>query len=256
MVVMPNYQIVGSDLQAVVCDMGPGEKIVAEAGHLLTLTDALDLDTNTGGGMMSGLKRALGGASFFVNEITARGRGKAVFSSPTPGKIQELDIAPGRGWLCQPHVFLCSDSGVSQSAALTKRFGAGLFGGTGFILQSLEGQGKAFIHVGGASLHFNLQAGESLRVETGALAAFESSVTYDIQMVSGLKSILFSGEGLWFAHLTGPGSVYVQSLALPRLAHALLPYFPTRTESGSAAGAAGTIAGGVLGAILNNNGGD
>ncbi len=127
-----------------------------------------------------------------------------------------------------------------------------MFGGAGFILQSLEGQGKAFIHVGGANLHFELAAGQSIRIETGSLAAFESTVTYDIQMVSGLRSILFSGEGLWFAHLTGPGSVYVQSLALPRLAHALWPYFPRPADStpGGAVGA-GAI-GGILGSLFGN----
>lgn len=246
---MALYHVVGSDLQAVICQLNVGEKVIAETGHLLALTDGLELDTNTGGGIMSGLKRALGGSSFFVNEITAQTPGKAIFASPSPGRIQELDITPTHGWLCQPHVFLCADHGVQLSAALTQRFAAGLFGGTGFILQSLGGQGKAFIHVGGACLKLHLEAGQSLRVETGSLAAFESTVTYDIQMVRGLKSILFSGEGLWFAHLRGPGTVFIQSLALPRLAHALVPYIPT---SGIAhEGAAGAI-GGLLGTILRN----
>jgi uncharacterized protein (AIM24 family) len=122
-------------------------------------------------------------------------------------------------------------------------------------LQSLTGQGKAFVHVGGASLKYDLKAGETLRIETGSLAAFESTVTYDIQMVQGLKSILFSGEGLWFAHLTGPGTVFVQSLALPRLAHALIPYLPAVREGNSVGGniATGAI-GGLLGAMLGNNG--
>ena len=248
---MPNYKIIGNDLQAVVCDLSAGEKVVAESGHLLVMTDGLELDTTTGGGIMAGLKRALGGSSFFVNQVEAKMPGQVVFASPSPGHVQELDITPGSGWLCQPNVFLCCDTGVVPSAALTKRFGAGLFGGTGFILQSLEGQGKAFVHVGGASIKYTLAAGQSLRIETGALAAFESSVTYDIQMVRGLKSILFSGEGLWFAHLQGPGVVYVQSLALPRLAHALVPYMPVAREGRADVGS--MAVGGLLGAVLSGS---
>jgi uncharacterized protein (TIGR00266 family) len=253
---MPQYQIVGSDLQAIVCNLSAGEKVIAETGHLLSLTDGIELNTGTGGGFMAGLKRALGGSSFFVNELQTQQGGQAVFASPSPGHIQEIDVTPSKGWLCQPNVFLCADSQIQISAALTQRFGAGLFGGTGFILQSLAGQGKAFIHVGGASLKYDLKPGESLRIETGSLAAFESTVTYDIQMVRGWKSILFSGEGLWFAHLTGPGTVYVQSLALPRLAHALIPYMPVR-ERDSVGGAVATGAiGGLLGAVLGSGGND
>lgn len=242
---MAEYEIVGAELQAVVCKLQPGDAVVAETGYLLSLTDGLDLQTKSGG-FWGGAKRALGGSSFFLNEIVARTQGQATFASPSPGKVQELDLRPGQGWLCQPHVFLCSDNGITQSAAFTKRFGAGLFGGTGFVLQSLSGEGKAFIHVGGACLRYSLQAGQTLRIETGALAAFEQSVTYDIQMVKGLRSVLFSGEGLWFAHLRGPGTVYVQSLALPRLAHALAPYLPT---AGSAQ--AGGVIGAVVGSMLN-----
>lgn len=248
---MATYTIVGSDLQAVVCSLQPGERVIAETGHLLALTDGLQMETNTGGGFWNGLKRSFGGSSFFINEIIAQSPGQAVFASPSPGKVQEVDITPTTSWLCQPHVFLCSDSGIQQSAALTQRFGAGLFGGSGFILQELKGQGKAFIHVGGACLKYHLEAGQALRVETGALAAFESSVTYDIQMVRGLKSILFSGEGLWFAHLKGPGTVYIQSLALPRFAHALAPYLP-HVERLQESGAAGAV-GGLIGSILRNS---
>jgi len=245
---MPKYSILGGDLQVVMCDLTAGEKVIAETGHLLMMTDALSLDTTTGGGFLSGIKRAFGGSSFFINEISASAEGRAVFSSPTPGKIQELDVDASRTWMCQPHVFLCADSGISIEASFTQKFGAGLFGGSGFVLQSLKGNGKAFVHVGGSCLHLKLAAGQSIRVETGALAAFESSVSYDIQMVHGLKSILFSGEGLWFAHLTGPGDVYIQSLALPKLAHAISPYMPALREDASTGG----VLGGVIGSILRN----
>ena len=244
---MPSYQIVGSDLQAVICNLESGEKVIGEAGHLLALTDGLDLETNVTGGVMSGLKRAIGGSSFFVNEIHARVPGQAIFSSPALGKVQELDISPTSSWFCHPSVFLCSDEGVQISSALTQKLGAGLFGGAGFILQALQGSGKAFIHVGGACLKIPLQERQTLRVETGALAAFESTVSYDIQMIRGLKSILFSGEGLWFAHLTGPGTVYVQSLAMPRLAHSLAPYLPSTQTNVSEAG----VIGGIVGRLLS-----
>ncbi len=245
---MPTYEIVGSELQAVVCDMSRGDKIIAEAGHVLSLTDGLAFDTTTGGGLMDGIKRAFAGSSFFINEVVAQSDGRAVFASPSPGKIQQLDISASKKWLCQPHVFLCADGGVTLTAALTKNLGAGLFGGAGFILQSIEGEGRAFIHAAGACIPHQLAAGETLRVETGSLAAFEESVTYDIELVGGLKSMLFSGEGIWFASLRGPGMVYIQSLALPRLAHALAPYLPTvrtSTESG--------VAGGIIGSILKNS---
>jgi uncharacterized protein (TIGR00266 family) len=247
---MPRYSILGADLQAVVCDMDAGERVIAETGHLLAMTDGLSLDTNTGGGFMTGIKRALGGSSFFVNEVVASSAGKAIFASPSPGHIQELDVSPQKGWLCQPNVFLCSDPGIKIEAAVTQSFGAGLFGGTGFILQSLSGVGKSFIHVGGACIKFDLAAGQSIRIETGSLAAFESTVTYQIEMVKGLRSILFSGEGLWFAHLQGPGAVYIQSLALPKLAHSLIPYLPRAGEGGGSDLASGAI-GGILGAIMS-----
>jgi uncharacterized protein (TIGR00266 family) len=236
-----------------------GEAVIAETGHLLTLGQSLDLQTSTGGGFMSGIKRAIGGSSFFVNEIQAtRGPGRAIFASPSPGHVQELDISAGKEWLCQPNVFLCADSTVAISAALTKSFGAGLFGGTGFILQSLTGQGKAFVHVGGASINFDLAPGELLRVETGALAAFDGSMEYSIEMVRGLKSILFSGEGLWFATLRGPGRVYVQSLALAKLAHSLMPYLPAVGNGGAgiSTAVAGTALGGLLGGLLGGNSDD
>ena len=251
---MPQYQIVGSDLQAVVCNMNTGERVIAETGHILAMTDGMDMNATTGGGFMAGLKRAFGGSSFFVNEVVANTTGQVIFASPSPGHVQEIDVTPEKGWLCQPHVFLCADTEIQLSAAMTKSFGAGLFGGTGFILQSLAGQGKAFIHVGGASIKFKLETGQTLRVETGALAAFESTVTYDIQMVRGLKSILFSGEGLWFAHLQGPGVVYVQSLALPKLAHALIPYFPTASGGVGTGIIAGGALGGLLGTVLGDSG--
>src|SRR5271165_4299959 len=166
---MPQYQIVGADLQAVVCNLNPGEKVIAEAGHLLTMTDGVELNTSTGGGFMAGLKRAFGGSSFFINELSTNTPGQVVFASPSPGHVQELDVTLNQGWLCQPHVFLCADSQIQISAAFTQRFGAGLFGGTGFILQSLSGQGKAFVHVGGASIKYDLKQGETLRIETGSL---------------------------------------------------------------------------------------
>lgn len=247
---MPQYTVQGSDLQVVIADLAAGDKVIAETGHLLALTDGLNLETATGGGFFKAVSRAVSGSSFFINEVTAPAPGRAIFSSSTPGKIVELDVAPGSNWLCQPHVFLCSDHSISINPALTQRFGAGLFGGSGFILQELSGQGKAFIHVGGTCLHFKLEAGQSLRIETGALAAFESTASYDIQMVRGLKSILFSGEGLWFAHLTGPGNVYVQSAALPKLAHAMAPYLPvaqSRPEDPTSA-----VVGGVLGALFKD----
>jgi len=216
-----DYEIIGDDLQAVVVELDPQEAVVAEAGAMLYMEDAIRMDTGTGGGLMKGLQRIFTGESFFITSFVHTGQGKAhvAFAAPYPGRVVPLDLAAmGGTMLCQKDAFLCAAKGTDISIALTKRIGAGIFGGEGFILQKLSGDGLAFAHAGGAVIAKDLAAGESLRVDTGCLVAFQESVDYDIQMVGGFKNALFGGEGLFLATLRGPGRVYLQTLPFSRLA--------------------------------------
>jgi uncharacterized protein (TIGR00266 family) len=246
------YKIYGDDLQLVEVELDPGEAVRAEVGTMTYLEDGIEMQTSTGGGLMAGLKRAVTGESFFITNFTNKGRGKAraAFAAPYPGKVIPLDLAGlGGKFLCQKDSFLCAAGGIEIEVAFTKRLGAGIFGGEGFILQRLEGQGLAFVHAGGTIIERELAQGETLRVDTGCLVAFAPTVDYDIQFVGGFKNVLFGGEGLFFAKLTGPGRLYLQSLPFSRMADRILAAAKFgRTEQ--AKGVAG-IGGDLLGNILS-----
>ncbi len=228
-----DYEIFGEEMQFVEITLDPGEACIAEAGSFMYMDPGIDMQTifgdgsaqSAGGGVMGALlgagKRILTGESLFMT-LFANGAGKrqtVAFASPYPGRIVPLDLARHRGqMICQKDAFLCAAKGIAVGIALQRRLGAGLFGGEGFILQKLEGDGLAFVHAGGSIVERRLEAGETLRLDTGCLVAFEATVTYDIQMVKGIKTALFGGEGLFYAALTGPGSVWVQSLPFSRLA--------------------------------------
>jgi uncharacterized protein (TIGR00266 family) len=216
-----DYVILGDDIQVVEVEMDPNEAIVAEAGAMLYMEQGIEMQTSTGGGILKGLKRMITGESFFITSFTNYGQGKRkmALAAPYPGKI--IAINPndfGGSFLCQKDGFLCAAQGIDINIAFTKRIGAGLFGGEGFILQRLSGDGNCFIHAGGTILKRQLAAGEQLRVDTGCLVAFEPTVDYDIKFIGGFKNSLFGGEGLFYAQLTGPGLVYLQSVPFSRLA--------------------------------------
>lgn len=215
-----DYQLVGDDMQAVIVTLDPREAVQAEAGAMMFLEEGIAINTGTGGGFMKGLKRVLAGESFFITTFynQTEDKRKLAFAAPYPGKILALDLAQTGDMLCQRDAYLCSAYGIDISVAFTRRLGAGFFGGEGFILQRLSGGGLAFVHAGGTLLKKSLQAGECLRVDTGCLVALEQQVQYDIQFVGDLKTALFGGEGLFFATLTGPGTVYLQTLPFSRLA--------------------------------------
>jgi len=214
-----NYEIVGDDMQAVKFNLASGQNIRAEAGAMIYMDSTIKMDTHTGGGLIKGLKRTITGESFFITSFTCEGAaGTVSFSGPYPGKITPIKVTPERGFLCQKDAYLCSTEGVEVSIGFTKRFGAGLFGGEGFILQKIHGEGKVFLHSGGTMIKLELAPGEEVRVDTGCLVAFSESVHYDIKFVGGVKSALFGGEGLFFATLTGPGKVILQTLPFSRLA--------------------------------------
>ncbi|NLW30633.1 MAG: TIGR00266 family protein, partial [Fibrobacter sp.] len=215
-----DYNIIGDDMQLVEIELDPGEGVRAEAGAMMYMEDGIQMQTSADGGLFKGFKRMLTGESFFITTFlhTGRGKAKVAFGAPYPGKIIPVDLSSAGGtMLCQKDGFLCAARGIDIDIAFTKKLGAGLFGGEGFILQRLSGDGMAFIHAGGTIVEKNLEIGQSLRVDTGCLVAFQPSVNYDIQFVGGFKNALFGGEGLFLATLRGPGKVYLQSLPFSRL---------------------------------------
>ena len=259
-----DYRLIGDDLQIVEIELDPGEAVRAEAGAMLYMDDGIRMDTGTGGGLMAGLKRRLTGESFFITSFVNGGRGKArvAFSAPYPGKVIPLDLgAHGGRFLCQKDTFLCAAQGIEIEVAFTKKIGAGLFGGEGFILQRLEGDGLAFCHAGGTIIERDLAGGEVLYVDTGCLVAFADTVDYDIQFQGGFKNALFGGEGLFLARVEGPGLVYLQSLPFSRLADRIVAasrMYANRGETNrGGAGALGAIgglaAGGLLGDLLGGD---
>ena len=215
-----DFKIYGDDMQLVEIELDKNEAVRAEAGALLFMESCIQMQTQAGG-IWKGVKRMFTGESFFITSFmhTTDGKGHVAFGAPYPGKIVPLDLKQiGGEFLCQRDSFLCAAEGTDIDVAFTKRLGAGLFGGEGFILQSLKGQGKAFVHAGGTVIEKNLKQGEQIRVDTGCLVGFVPSVDYDIKFVGGFKNALFGGEGLFLATLTGPGKVYIQSLPFSRLA--------------------------------------
>ncbi len=223
-----DFQIHGDDMQFVEIALDPGETVVSEAGAFLYMDHEIEMEARFGTGQDEGLmgklfsagKRMLTGESLFLTHFTqgGRGRGKVAFAAPYPGKIIPLNLAELGPMLCQKDSYLCSALGVNVNLAFTKKLGAGFFGGEGFILQKLEGDGLAFCHAGGTLHKIELAQGEHIKVDTGCLVCFQQQVHYDIKYVGSIKSALFGGEGLFFAALTGPGTVYLQSLPFSRLA--------------------------------------
>lgn len=218
------YQIIGTTLQAAILELDPGETVYSEAGGMSWMSGNIQMSTNRRGGGLGGMfQRALTGESLFLNEFTSQGgKGIVAFASDFPGKIVPVALSPGQDMIVQRESFLCAEKTVNMAVHFRRKLGAGLFGGEGFILQKLEGQGLAFVHAGGTIVARELAAGETLRVDTGCLVAFEPRVTYDIQWIGGLKSALFGGEGLFFATLTGPGKIWLQSLPFARLARRIV----------------------------------
>jgi len=215
-----DYEIFGDDMQIVEVELDPAEKVIAEAGAMNYMEDGIQFETKMGdgttptGGMMGALmnvgKRVLTGESIFLTHFENHGQGKrrVAFAAPYPGKILPIDMAEmGEELICQKDAFLCAAFGTTTDIAFQKKLGAGFFGGEGFILQRLRGDGMAFVHIGGTVIKRQLQAGETLRVDTGCIAAFTAGVDYDIERAGNLKSMVFGGEGLFLATLRGPGTV-------------------------------------------------
>lgn len=247
-----DYKIYGDDMQIVEIELDPNEGVRAEAGAMLYMEDGIEMQTSTGGGIFKGFKRMITGESFFITTFIYHGSGKGhvSFAAPYPGKIIPVDLTEfGGRILCQKDAFLCAAAGIEIEVAFTKRLGAGLFGGEGFILQELTGDGMAFIHAGGTILERDLAPGERLRVDTGCLVAIAPTIDYDIQFVGGFKNALFGGEGMFLAVLRGPGKVYLQSLPFSRMADRI--YAAARfQQKGEQKGVGGL---GILGNIISGD---
>lgn len=268
-----DYEIFGNEMQYVEVELDPGEAAVGEAGVMMYMQAGIEMDTVFGDGaqqgglfgkLMGAGKRLLTGESLFttVFQNTASSKQRVAFAAPYPGKIVPIDLrALGGTLLCQKDSFLCAAKGVSLGIALQKKLGAGLFGGEGFIMQKLEGDGLAFVHAGGTLMERTLAPGETLRVDTGCVVAYQPSVDFDIQYVGKVKSALFGGEGLFFATLRGPGKIWLQSLPLSRLANRIILSAPAAggrsSEQGSVLGGAalgGTLlGGGLLGGLMGGS---
>ena len=236
------HKIHGDDMQLVEVELEKN-KVRAEPGAMLYMDNSIDMQTTTGGGAWKGFKRMLTGDNFFIT--TFSGHGKVAFAAPYPGKIVSLDIGK-ETYLCQRDSFLCAAEKVDIDIAFTKRLGAGLFGGEGFILQKLSGNGLAFVHAGGTVIEKELKASEEIKVDTGCIVCFESHANYDIAFIGGFKNALFGGEGLFLATLKGPGKVYLQSLPLSRLANRIITASKLHGHKRGERGVGQSILGGIL----------
>lgn len=214
------YSVIGDDLQVVEVELDSGEAARGEVGAMMYMDEGIQMQTSTGGGIFKGLKRMLTGENFFISSFknTADTARKVGFGAAYPGKVIPIDLSRENGsFLCQKDAFLCAGMGVEIKVSFTKRFGTGFFGGEGFVLQRLKGDGTAFIHAGGTCIKRELAKGEKLRVDSGCLVGLAESVDYNIKFVGGFKNTLFGGEGIFLAQLEGPGTVYIQSLPFSRL---------------------------------------
>lgn len=263
-----DYEIKGNEMQFVEVELDPGEAAIGEAGSMMFMDAGIEMDTVFGDGsqQQSGLlgkllgagKRLITGESLFTTIYTnqATGKKRVAFAAPYPGKILPMNLAElGGSLLCQKDSFLCAARGVSLGIGFQRRLGAGFFGGEGFIMQKLDGDGLAFVHAGGTLLRRDLAPGETLLVDTGCVVAYTPGVDFDIQYVGKIKTALFGGEGLFLAKLTGPGVVWLQSLPFSRLASRIFAAAPQtggggRGEGGLLSGVAG---GGLLGGILGGD---
>lgn len=257
-----DYKIHGDDMQFVEIELDPQEAVVAEAGGMMFMDEGIAMETifgdgsskNSGfmGALLGAGKRLLTGESLFMTVFQNQGQGKkrVAFGAPYPGKIQPVNLRElGGELIAQKDSFLCAAKGVSVSIAFQKRLGAGLFGGEGFIMQRLQGDGFAFVHAGGTLYERVLAPGESLRVDTGCIVAFQPSVAYDIQYVGSVKTAFFGGEGLFFATLRGPGKIWLQSLPFSRLAGRIVAAAP---QSGGGGREEGSVLGG-LGRLMDGD---
>ncbi len=223
------YEIHGTTLQTLDIFLDRGESLFTESGGMAWMTGEVEMTTDTRGGLMKGLARSLAGESLFLTTYTCQGNGALItFTPEAPGSIIPLELAAGESRICQKDAFMVAESSVSLEVHFRRKLGAGLFGGEGFILQRITGPGLAWVEIAGEVRSYTLNAGQSMKVDPGHIAMYEPTITYDITRVKGVRNILFGGEGLFLATLTGPGRVWLQSLPLANLAQKLAAYLPSK----------------------------
>ncbi|MFW5940261.1 MAG: TIGR00266 family protein [Chloroflexota bacterium] len=225
------HEIHGTTLQTLDLYLSQGEAVYTESGGMAWMTGDVDMETNTRGGLMKGLARSLAGESLFLTTYTCRGSGALItFTPEAPGSIITVELGAGESRICQKDAFMVAESSVELEVHFRKKLGTGLFGGEGFILQKLTGPGTAWVEIAGEVRSYNLKAGQTMRVDPGHIAMYEPSVSYEINRVKGVRNILFGGEGLFLATLTGPGKIWLQSMPLANLASSLARYIPTSSS--------------------------
>ncbi|HKS71896.1 MAG TPA: TIGR00266 family protein [Terriglobales bacterium] len=245
-------RILGTTMPVLEFTLEPSESVISEAGELSWMSSSVQLTTHTqfggGGGLFGVLKRVAGGGTLFMTEYRAMGAaGELAFATKLPGHIVPMEVGPGHEYMIHRHGFLCATSQIQVSVGFQQSLGAGIFGGDGFLLQHVSGSGTAWIELSGELIVKDLQAGETLRVHPGHVGAFQSSVSFQITTVPGIKNMIFGGDGLFLAALTGPGRVWLQTLPIAKLAHKLMEYMPSPTAQRTEGG----VVGGIVGSILS-----
>ena len=248
------YEITGTTMQTVAVDLTPGEVLYSQTNCMAWMSDNIQMNTNTGGGVFAGIKRSLSGGSLFITEFTAVGSGHIAFAPRFPGTIVARQLAPHESLICRKETFLCAEKSVTLEIAWQQRIGAGFFGGEGFILQRVTGPGTVWLDLSGELVERDLAAGERLLVHAGHVGIQQPSVQFSIQMVRGFRNVLFGGEGLFLATLTGPGHIWLQSMPIMNLAEEIGRYLPGGGgEGGSLGKVAGAAAvGGILGSLFGD----
>src|SRR5450432_1098362 len=247
-------RILGTTMPVLEFTLDPNEFVISEAGELSWMTASIQMTTHTqfggGGGLFGVLKRVAGGGSLFMTEYRAVGaRGEISFATKLPGHIVPIEVGAGHEYMIHRHGFLCATPQIQISVGFQQSLGAGIFGGDGFLLQHVSGTGTAWLELSGELIMKDLQPGETLRVHPGHVGAFQSSVSFQITTVPGIKNMIFGGDGIFLASLTGPGRIWLQTLPIARLAHALYEYMPHETRRETVQGG---VVGGIVGSILDN----
>lgn len=247
-------RILGTTMPVLEFTLDPNDTIISEAGELSWMSSSVQLNTHTqlggGGGLFGALKRVAGGGTLFMTEYRALGApGELAFATKLPGHIVPVEVSAGHEYMIHRHGFLCATPQIQISVGFQQSLGAGIFGGDGFLLQHLSGQGTAWLELSGELIVKDLQAGETLRVHPGHIGAFQSSVSFQITTVPGIKNMIFGGDGIFLAALTGPGRVWLQTLPIAKLAHKLMEYMPSPTKERTEGGVVGGIVGSILGGM-------
>jgi uncharacterized protein (TIGR00266 family) len=237
-----NYKITGDNLQLVTVELRAGEKVYGEAGAMVYMSSNMNMEAKMKGGLLKAIGRKFAGETMFLTEFApAGGEGLVAFGGNAPGTIKPVEVASGRDFIVQKDAFLCAEDRVELSVEFQRRLGSVFFGGEGFILERISGEGTAFIHACGDFVEFDLQSGQTIKVDTGCVVGWDGTVDYDIERVKGIKTMFFGGEGIFLTALTGPGKIIIQSMTLHNLASALAPFLPGGKGSSDSSGSSGVV---------------